>query len=80
MLAGLTFIDAGRCRPWLAIMSELSCIGKDMGVIGRKEAEPGEEVLGAGEVLRLWRRTCGAMHKQWITPAPQTYLAAPKTV
>ena len=61
-------------------MSVLSCVGKDMGVVGGEEAEPSEEVLGAGKVLRLWRRACGAMYKQRITPAPQTYLAAPKTV
>ena len=61
-------------------MSVLSCIRKDMGVVGGEEAEPGEEVLGTGKVLRLWRRACGAMYKQGITPAPQTYLAVPRTV
>lgn len=34
-------------------MSVLSCIRKDMGVVGGEEAEPGEEVLGTGKVLGL---------------------------
>lgn len=64
MLAGLSLVNAGRCRPWLTIVSVLSCIGKDMGVVGGEEAEPGKEVLGTSEVLRLWRRTCRAKYQQ----------------